>query len=315
MKKVCAFAPATIANFNVGFDVLGIALGNLGDYVEVALNNRSENRIVEIINGDGLPMNPEKNSCTAVIQKMQQTLDVEEGVDVRIRKGFASGSGLGSSSASSAAAAVAFNALMGKPMSDEELILFAAEGERVACGAAHVDNVAPAILGGIVLTNTSENAVIRLPFPADLYALTFFPKVKIKTADARAVLKDRVPISAMSQQLSYMAMFVSSLYEKDLGRFKQSMKDIVVEPSRSTLIPKFNHLKQLANENEALAFGISGSGPSVFAITESEELAQKIGSEFETCFEGTGIETVKNIEQLNACRGARITNFEEDDKL
>lgn len=315
MKKVCAFAPATIANFNVGFDVLGLALEKLGDHVELKLNDRKENRIVEIINGIGLPTDPSRNSCTVVIQKMQQALGKENSVDVRIRKGFASGSGLGSSSASSAAAAVAFNALMGKPFSDEELIGFAAEGERVACGAAHVDNVAPAIMGGIVLTNTSENSVVRLPFPAELCALTFFPKVKINTADARAVLKDRVPISIVSQQLSYMAMFISSLYEKDLERFKQSMKDIIVEPSRSSLIPKFNHLKQIAMEHDALAFGISGSGPSVFAITTSEELANKIGVEFEACFEGSGIEIEKNVEQLNACRGARITNFKEDDQI
>lgn len=171
-NKVCAFAPATIANVNVGFDVLGLALSSIGDKVEVTPNALKENRIVQIDNHDALPTNVNKNSCTVVIRKMQEAVENPVFVDVKIKKGFASGSGLGSSSASSAAAAFAYNALLGSPFSTEELLPFAAEGERIACGSAHLDNVSPALLGGVILLHNKKP--IRLPVPKGLFAVSFF---------------------------------------------------------------------------------------------------------------------------------------------
>jgi len=306
-QSICAFAPATIANLNVGFDILGMALSTVGDKVKVTLNSSSENKILQIINGPGIPTDSAKNCCSVVIQKMQEKLGSTEKVDIRINKGFPSGSGLGSSSASSAAAAFAYNELMGTPFSLEELVLFASEGERVACGSAHLDNVAPAILGGLVLVQNQN--LIRLPIPESLFAVSFFPQVEVKTADSRSVLKSEISLQTSSHQTALTASFVSSLYENDLERFSESMKDIIVEPQRKNLIPRFDEMKESAFKNGALAFGISGSGPSVFAFANSKNQADKIESELKSVFAGSDIATMSFTESVHGNKGARLTTF------
>lgn len=307
MEKICAFSPATIANVNVGFDVLGLALKSVGDKVEVSFNNEPQNKIIEIVNGDGLPMQPEKNSCTVVIKKMQEALNTTQKVDVRIKKGFPSGSGLGSSSASSAAAAVAFNALMGYPFSSEELLPFAAEGERAACGTAHYDNVAPAVLGGIVLMQKGH--AVRLPIPENLFAVSFFPKVKINTSDSRSITPKQIPLNVASQQVANMGAFVAALYQNNLPLLRNSLDDLLVEPSRKVLIPFFDEMRQDAKMNDALAFGISGSGPSVYALTEGESNAMKIAEAFQKLFQQSGIETQVLIESLSNNTGSYICDY------
>lgn len=307
MKSIKVFAPATIANMNVGFDCLGLALGNVGDIVELTINETSDNKITAIENGKDLPHEADKNCCSVVVRKMQEALNNFIGVDIRLIKGFASGSGLGSSSASSAAAAFAFNALVGTPFSSKELISFAAEGEKIACGTAHVDNVAPSILGGIILASSSEEKdIIQLPVPDNLYALTFFPNIKINTSSSRKILKEKVAIKTASKQISLMGTFVASLYENNLDLFKASLHDLIVEPTRSLLIPKFTELKSTALENNALAFGISGSGPSVFAFASDESTAELIQSKLESVYADTGITTKSYIHKISASNGARI---------
>ena len=306
-QSICAFAPATIANLNVGFDILGMALSTVGDKVEVTFNSSSENKILEIIGGSGIPTDAPKNCCSVVVQKMQEKLGSTEGVDIRIKKGFPSGSGLGSSSASSAAAAFAFNELIGKPFSLEELVFFASEGERVACGSAHLDNVAPAILGGLVLVQNQN--LIRLPIPESLFAVSFFPQVEVKTADSRNALSKEVSLEISSNQSALTASFISSLYENDLVRFSESMKDLIVEPQRKKFIPKFDEMKESAFENGALAFGISGSGPSVFAFANSKNQADKIESELKLVFIGSNIETRSFTEMVHGNAGAQLSTF------
>jgi homoserine kinase len=175
MRQVNAFAPATIANFNEGYDVLGVSLNNIGDEVKLIINDTNLNKIIEIKNGETLPKSIDKNCCSVVINEMQKDQDSFVGVEITIVKVFASGSGLGSSSASSAAAAYAYNALIGKPYSTKELVHFAALGEKVACGIAHIDNVSPSFLDGIILaTGTNIDKIIELPVIDNLYAVTFF---------------------------------------------------------------------------------------------------------------------------------------------
>lgn len=311
MKTICAFAPATIANLNVGFDVLGLALDSKGDWVELTQNGTTENRITEMINSTGLPTDVTMNCCTVVIQAMQDALQIKEGVDLRLRKGFSSGSGLGSSSASSAAAAYAYNELMGRPFSQKELIPFAAEGERIACGVAHIDNVAPAILGGMVLAHLNEGCITSLPYPGKLFATIFFPQIEVKTREARDLIQGEVPLPVVSNQIAYTAMFVSSLYDGDMERMKRSMKDLVIEPRRSSLIPEFQKLKQSMLENGAISFGISGSGPSVFALSESWEKAMLLGDRLREVYRDTGISSEVIIEELKGEGGARLAKFEE----
>lgn len=307
MESIKVFAPATIANFNVGYDVLGLSLNDIGDEVELKFNHKQENQIKEIINGHQLPMEVDKNCCSVVIRKMQENLGTFKGVDIWITKGFAAGSGLGSSSASSAAAAFGYNEIMGNPFSKKELVAFAAEGERIACGSAHVDNVAPSILGGIVLAKGKEpKDLIELPLIENLYAITLFPEIKVNTLDSRKILKDSIPLKVMSQQIGLMGAFVSSLYEKDVERFSNSLQDLTIEPMRSLLIPKFEEMKIAAFKNKALAFGISGSGPSVFAITEGKDNVANILDALQHEYQSLDIKIQTNVNALCKESGARI---------
>jgi len=309
MDQITAYAPATLANFNVGYDVLGLSLNDIGDEVELRFNGTKENNIIKMINGDGLPTDKDKNCCSVVIRKMQEAQNKFTGVDIIITKGFAAGSGLGSSSASSAAAAYGYNKLTGNNYSNKELVAFAAEGERVACGTAHIDNVAPSILGGIVLSKGNKASdLIELPLLKNLYAVTLFPDIKVKTSDARKILNDTVDLKTLTQQVSLMGAFVASLYEKDMELFSASLKDLVVEPMRSLLIPKFNELKNAAHENKALAFGISGSGPSVFAIAKNKEHACNIQQALEDVYKDLNIKIQTRKHLLCKESGARILN-------
>ena len=307
MKSVTAFAPATLANFNVGYDILGLSLNNMGDEVELTFNGTDENKITQITNGDNLPYDVDKNCCSVVIRKMQEAQNDFRGVDIHLTKGFAAGSGLGSSSASSAAAAYGYNTIIGSPYSNKDLVTFAAEGERVACGSAHVDNVAPSILGGIILARgKNPSDIIELPLIDNLYAITLYPNISVNTSDSRLILKTDVPLATFSKQVAFMGTFVASLYEKDLRLFAASMQDLVIEPMRSLLIPKFKEMKIAALEKKALAFGISGSGPSVFAIAEGEENAQNIETALKKVYEEVDISIQTYINALAKDSGARI---------
>lgn len=307
MNNIKVFAPATIANINVGFDVLGLALNNIGDTVVLEKNKTSQNKIIAINNGNNLPYEIAQNCCSVVINKMQEALDDFIGVNISLTKGFAAGSGLGSSSASSAAAAYAYNELVGRPFTINQLIAFAAEGERVACGSAHVDNVAPALLGGIVLSKGREaKDYIKLPILEHLFAVTLFPNINIKTSNSRKILKDDVSVKVLSKQVSLMGAFVSSLYTNNYQLFSESLQDLIIEPMRSLLIPKFAQLKQEAIKNKALAFGISGSGPSVFAFTKDLTTAKTVKLALEKVYKNTGITTQSYINKINQNSGAKV---------
>ncbi len=307
MKKIKAFAPATIANFNVGFDILGLSLGNMGDEITLTPNGTTENKIIEMINGDNLPKEADKNCSSVVIRKMQEAQNDFLGVDIILTKGFSSGSGLGSSSASSAVAAFGYNELIGNPYSKKELVAFAAEGERVACGSAHIDNVAPSILGGIILAKgKNTNDILELPVLEDLFAVTLYPHVKLNTSDSRKILKSTLSVATFSQQMGLMGAFVVSLYEKDYDLFSDSLQDLVIEPMRSLLIPKFKEMKQTALAHNALAFGISGSGPSVFAIAKGKENAEIIKNALEKVYQHVDISIQTYINPICKGNGARI---------
>ena len=309
MKNIKAFAPATIANFNVGYDILGLSLNNIGDEVELTFNGTKENKISKIINGDNLPYEIDKNCCSVVIRKMQEDQNNFRGVDIILTKGFAAGSGLGSSSASSAAAAYGYNKLIGSPYSNKELVAFAAEGERVACGSPHIDNVAPSILGGLILAKgNNPSDILELPIINNLYAVTLYPNIKVNTSDSRKILKDNVPLATFSKQVAFMGSFVMSLYEKDINLFSDSLQDLVIEPIRSLLIPKFQEMKSEALKNNALAFGVSGSGPSIFAIAEGAENAKKIEKALGKVYKNVDISSQTFISALTKDSGTRILN-------
>lgn len=310
-QSVTAFAPATIANFNSGFDVLGLALTEMGDTVTLTPNELSENRIVAIENGAGLPMEADKNCCTAVITAMQRECAARNTaapfVDVRIHKGIPAGSGLGSSSASSAAAAVAYHDLIGKPFSETALVRFAGVGEALASGAIHFDNIAPAMLGGMTLcSQSSSQPFMRLPVPTGLSVVVIFPQVKINTADARKVLPDIVALNVVTKQMANIATTVRSLYENDVVRLGESLQDLLATPTRKALIPHFDEIESRMHNFGALAYGISGSGPTTFALIEQEKDVSTLLVEIGEMFEADGLDCQIHHFALEAHRGAHV---------
>ena len=298
MNTISAFAPATIANLNVGFDILGLALENIGDTVEITPNQLNYNRITDIVNGANLPFEVEKNSCSVVIQEMQNARNDKNRLDIKIIKGFASGSGMGSSSASSAAAALAYNQLVTIKFTELELVQFATKGEEIACGSAHYDNVAPAIMKGITLVK-NKDCILKLPVLEDLFALVIFQQIEIKTQYSRSILPKEISIKDTLAQMANMGSFIHALYTQNEQLLKESMQDLIAEPVRKTLIPNFDALKEISVDLGAITFGISGSGPSVFCLTKGEDVAKKINLEINEFLKNKGIEFQCYISKVN----------------
>jgi homoserine kinase len=212
-RSITAFAPATVANVSCGFDILGFAIDGMGDKVTVSVNNQ-EKLCVTGITGDGgnLPLEVEKNTCSVAIQALLNQLGTSQGIDIYLEKGLALGSGMGSSAASAAAALVAANALLGNPYSKEELVPFAMEAERIACGSAHADNVAPSILGGFVLIRGYEPLdIVKLPVPKGIYCTLVHPHIELKTSDSRSVLRKQISLKESTVQSGNIAGFIAGL--------------------------------------------------------------------------------------------------------
>ena len=277
--SISVFAPATIANVVCGYDILGLAVDAPGD--EVIMRKRTEpGVIITKITGDEgrLPLDASENTVSASVQHYLQYIGRPDvGVEIELHKKMPIGSGLGSSSASTVAGLFAINSLLGNPLSKMDLVPFAMKGEELACGSGHADNVAPALLGGFVLIRSYEPLdVIKLPYPETLHCAIVFPEVDVPTRDARKMIREKISLKDAVTQWGNIAGLVSGLFMKDEELIGRSMKDILVEPVRSILIPDFYKMREIATENGALSFGISGSGPSVFAFTRNEETSLKI---------------------------------------
>ncbi len=279
MKEIKVFAPATVANVVCGFDVLGFAVNQPGDEVLMRLVPEPGVRLLKITGDDGkLPLNAAKNTVSASVQHYLKHLQrAEIGVEIELHKKMPIGSGLGSSSASTVAGLFAINQLMGNLLTAKELVPFAMQGEELACGYGHADNVAPALMGGFVLVRSYQPLdLIALPTPANLFAAIVYPEVDVPTKDARQMIRTKVLLKDAVTQWGNVAGVVSGLFLNDIDLIGRSMKDVLVEPVRSILIPDFEILRALAMENGAVGFGISGSGPSVFALAKDEATATKI---------------------------------------
>jgi homoserine kinase len=203
-ESIKVFAPATVANVTCGFDILGFAVDQPGDEVTLILTSTSKVKITAIF-GDGgvLPLDPEKNTCGAVVKMFLSAIESDQGVDIILHKKMPLGSGLGSSAASAVAAVFGINKLMGDPMTNQQLLLFAMEGERIACGAAHADNVAPGLFGGFVLIRSYDPLdVVELPTPSELFATLVHPQIEVKTKDARAILRKQIFLRTASNNLA-----------------------------------------------------------------------------------------------------------------
>jgi len=306
-KRVSAFAPASIGNVSVGFDCLGLALEKPGDIVVIEENDKPGVELIDLQGDNGqLPMDADKNVVGVVVKAMLRALDRDEAIAIRLIKGLPLQSGMGSSASSSVAAAMAANAYLGKPFTKKELIPFAMEGERVACGAAHADNVAPALLGGITLIRSNDPLdIVSLPYLKNLYLAVIHPQVAVATKDARTVLPETIDRDTAVKQSAHLASFISALYQKDWKLLSRSMVDLIAEPFRKNLLLHFDEVKANAMDAGALTCGISGSGPTMFALCKGKTAAEKVAVNMGKVYADKLIENEIYVSKVNK-RGAEI---------
>jgi len=304
--RATAFAPASVGNVAIGFDILGFAVDALGDRVSVARRDAPGVEITAVrgIAGE-LPHEPKDNTAGRALLAMQEALRPGFGFVVEIDKGIPLGSGLGGSAASAVAAVVAANALLPAPATQLELLRFAMAGEAVASGSRHVDNIAPALYGGLVLTvGIDEPRVKRIPVPAGVRAVIVHPHMFLATARARAILKRSVELSDFVWQTAHLAGFISGCYTDDLDMIRASLEDVVIEPQRQALIPGFQEVRRAAITAGALGCSISGAGPSMFAWT-LEANATAVQAAMRREFEAKGLATDGWVVGLSGA-GARV---------
>ncbi|TCN59402.1 homoserine kinase [Flavobacterium circumlabens] len=310
MTEIKLFCPATIANLSCGFDVLGLCLDNAGDEMIVRKVTQKGIRITKITGAD-LPLETEKNvsgvAAVAMLEAYERDFEpITVGFEIEIYKHIKAGSGIGSSAASSAGAVFGINELLGRPYSRKDLVQFAMQGEKLASGNAHADNVAPALLGGFTLVRSySPLDIIRIDSPEELFATVVHPQIELKTSDARSVLKQTVSLKSAIMQWGNVGGLIAGLYTKDYDLIGRSLHDEIVEPLRSVLIPGFDLIKQTALENGALGSGISGSGPSIFALSRGKETADKIAKAMSEVYENMNLPYEIHVSKINP-DGVRI---------
>ncbi len=291
-KSFTAFAPATVANVASGFDILGFAIEGVGDEVTVS-NDIQSGVVIEAIEGLSLPssiaLDPKQNTAGVPLLKMLEVAKPGFGFKVRIKKGIPLGSGMGGSAASAVGAVVAANAVLGNPFNKEQLLEFALEGEAVASGSKHADNIAPCLYGGLTLSKPGDHPdVVTLPVPENLFCVLVHPDLELKTKEARAVLKKEISMKLHSEQSAYLAALIAGFCQSDMKLIARGLQDVVVEPARAPLIPGFHAVKKAALEAGALGCSISGAGPSVFAFTDDEAKAQEMKTAMQNAFQSAG---------------------------
>ncbi|MBN2090647.1 homoserine kinase [candidate division KSB1 bacterium] len=305
--EIRVFAPATVANVACGFDILGFAIEQPGDEVLVRLTDRPGVNIVKIRGDQGrLPLESEKNTVSVAILALLKQLKSNQGFEIELTKRMPLGSGLGSSAASAVGGVFAANLLLGNPLSKKELLPFATEGERIACGSAHADNAAPALLGGFVLIRSYQPLdVIQIATPESLFCTVLHPQIEIRTEDARKILKKSILIKDAITQWGNIAGLIAGLMKSDYDLIRRSLQDVIIEPIRSILIPGFHEVKQAALESGALGCSISGSGPSLFALSTTPEIASKAGEAMQSIINKLKIASEIYISRINPV-GPRI---------
>ncbi len=305
MKELKIFSPATIANISCGFDVLGLALDSVGDEMTVRKVPEKGVKITKII-GQKLPLETHKNVAGVAVLAMLAELETNVGFEIEIDKRIKPGSGIGSSAASSAGAVWAINKLLGDPFSTADLVRFAMEGERLASGVAHADNVAPALLGGFTLVRSYDPLdVLPIHTPDELFVTVIHPQIEIKTSDARDILTTKVPLKEAIKQWGNVGGLISGLYTEDFDLIGRSLKDHIIEPIRSILIPAFDTVKEQSLKSGALGCGISGSGPSIFALSKGEKTALKVAEAMRSVYKKVGIDYDIHVSKINK-KGIKI---------
>lgn len=299
MKQVTIHSPGTVANLVCGFDILGLALNDPYDVMEVKLLDVPT---VIIRNRDefNLPTQPEKNVAGVVFQAVMEKINKDNiGFEVTIEKHIKPGSGIGSSAASAAGAAVAANYLLGNIFSTDELVQLAMNGEKLASGVKHADNIAPCILGGVSLIRAIHPLdIISIPSP-DLHVTVVHPQIEVRTSDARQILKQQVLLKDAIRQWGNIAGLVTGFMKGDYDLIGRSLEDVIIEPVRSILIPGFDEVKANCREAGALGGGISGSGPSIFMLSKEEKTAKQVESVMKNVYDKIGIDYHTYVTTIN----------------
>lgn len=298
MKKVKLKIPATVANLVCGFDILGMAIHEPYDEMEIRLLETPE-VIIKHKDQFGLPEEPSKNVAGIVLLKIQEHFNLQTGFEVIIHKHIKPGSGLGSSAASAVGAALGANIVLENIMSKDEMVHFAMFGEELASGVRHADNIAPCIYGGITLVkSTSPIDIIPLSSP-DLFVTAVHPQVEVKTSDSRQILKKNITLKSAVEQWGNIAGLVAGIQKNDFALIGRSLNDVIIEPVRSILIPGFDDVKRKSLEMGALGGGISGSGPSIFMLAEQKETAEKIAALMKSIYDEMKIESFVYVSKIN----------------
>jgi homoserine kinase len=299
-------SPATVANLVCGFDILGMALNEPYDIMHVKLSNEPK---VIITNKDefNLPTDPGKNVAGVVLLSVMEKMNNKFGFEIEIDKHIKPGSGIGSSAASAAGAAVAANHLLGDIFSNDEVIQFAMNGEKLASGVKHADNISPCISGGISLIRSIHPLdIIPLSSP-DLYVIVVHPLIEVRTSDARQILRKQVLLKDAIKQWGNIAGLVTGFLKNDYDLIGRSLEDVIIEPVRSILIPGFDEIKIKCKEAGALGGGISGSGPSVFMLSKDEQTAKATEQVMKEVYDRIGVAYNTYVTTINK-KGVEIVN-------
>ncbi len=304
-----AFAPATVANLGVGFDILGLALEGFGDRAIVEFRDDPGIAISDI-HGDGgkLPRDSEQNVASVSARAFLDHIGEKRGIDIRLFKGMPLASGLGSSAASAVVAVIALNKLVGEPFSREELLPFCLEGEALVSGY-HADNVAPCLLGGIVLVaGITVDDIRPLPVPAGFHLALATPDYPVPTNDARAILPAEVPLKKMIHQTGKVAQLVDALHRSDLEALGAAMEDDhVIEPARVCLVPMLAEVREAAKRAGAVSVFIGGAGPTLCALCDNAATAERVAAQMQQVYSEARMDSIARRTQVDL-RGATVIN-------
>jgi homoserine kinase len=308
LKTITVHSPGTVANLVCGFDILGLALKEPYDIMKLRLLDSPE---VIIINKDefNLPTEPHKNVAGVVLLSIMEKLNSGIGFAIEIEKHIKPGSGIGSSAASAAGAAVAANHLLGNIFSNDELVQFAMNGEKLASGVKHADNIAPCIFGGVSLIRCIHPLDIVSISSPELFVTVVHPQIEVRTSDARQILRQQILLKDAIRQWGNIAGLVTGFLKNDHDLIGRSLEDVIIEPVRSILIPGFDEVKTKCKKAGALGGGISGSGPSVFMLSKDEATAKNVESVMKDVYIKIGIDFNTYVTTINK-KGVEVVNGE-----
>ncbi|MEO8742234.1 MAG: homoserine kinase [Lysobacteraceae bacterium] len=307
VSEARAFAPGSVGNIGVGFDLLGHAIDGVRDVVLVRRIEEATVRITSIrgCSAEALPLQSARNTAGQALISLREKLGITHGFEIELEKGIPLGSGLGGSAASCVAALVAANALLDAPLSRDALYPFALDGESVSSESRQGDNVAPMLLGGVVMATATR--MISLPVPDWLHAVVVHPDQVLETRDARAVLAEPYPLSLVVRQSVHLALFLTGLQRADAMLIREGLVDLLVEPRRALLIPGFAKVKAAALDHGALGASISGGGPSVFAWFASKAAAEAAAPSMRNAFMVAGFDSRAYVTPVNGPRADLMT--------